>query len=468
MQLPILEPAPIVAQYAPEFEHVFANRCQYRHFQNYLTGLMVLDNKTMANIARCVLESADKTNLSRFFSQAEWDAAELNRQRIAFLLAKTKKQRRGVRKSILTIDDTLLEHVGSLFDYVDIHYSHSNGSYGLAHNLVTSHYVSGAVRFPVGSRLYRRYEEATEWANYVGKHFPDRTIPKKQQERNRFKKEVEATLLADPEFRTLHEAFCTKISLASQLVKEAVTLGLSFDTVLFDSWYLSPAFINTLTEMNKNWISLLKKNRNLETSGLRIKDATGQRLQFGTDKVKVEDLVPLIPASAFKPMTINEQTYYCFAFNARIPSLGKVRLVISYSNVELEGTYAVLITNQTSWNAQKILETYLLRWPIETFYRDAKQLLGLGDYRMRQSNAFQKHWSLVFVAYSFLHLACLPLSSPKKSSFPSRTIGQVIRQQTKRLIEKLLLHAHQLLCQGIDVAELCTQLFAKQAYTFGT
>ncbi len=468
MQLPILEPAPIVAQYAPEFEHVFENSCQYRHFQNYLTGLMVLDNKTMANIARCVLESADKTNLSRFFSQAKWNPEDLNRQRIAFLLNKTKRQRRGAGKSALSIDDTLLEHVGSLFDYVDKHYNHGNGSYPVAHNLVTSHYVSGAVRFPVGSRLYRRYEEATKWTEHVTKHFPERAIPKKKKERNRFKKEVEPTLLADPEFRALHDAFCTKISFASQLVREAVALEIPFNIVLFDSWYLAPAFIDILTDANKNWISLLKKNRNLETSGLRIKDAAGQRLQFKTDKIKVEELIPSIPASAFKPVTINKQTYYCFAFNARIPSLGKVRLVISYSNAELEGTYAILITNQTSWNAQKILETYLLRWPIETFYRDAKQLLGLGDYRMRQSNAFQKHWSLVFVAYSFLHLACLPLSSSKKSSFPSQTIGEVVRQQTKILIEKLLLHAHQLLSQGIDVTELCTQLFSKQAYTFGT
>ncbi len=467
MQLPIIEPAPIVAQYAPEFEHVFENKCQIRHFQNYLTGLIVLENKTMANITRCVLESADKTNLSRFFSQENWDPEDLNRRRVAFLLEKTKRQRRGRRKSVISLDDTLLEHVGSLFDYIDKHYNHGNGNYPLAHNLVTSHYVSGAVRFPVGLRLYRRYEEATKWERFVSKHFPDRTIPKKKKERNVFKKEIEATLLADPDFLALHEGFCTKISLASQLLREADALDIPFEIVLFDSWYLSPDFIQVLFEAKKNWISLLKKNRNLQTGSLRIKDADGKRLQFETDKVKVEDLIPLIPASAFKPVTINEQTYYCFAFNAHLPSLGKVRLVISYSNAQLEGTYAVLVTNQLSWNAQKILETYLLRWPIETFYRDAKQLLGLGDYRMRQSNAFQKHWTLVFVAYSFLHLDCLSLSSSKKASSPNQTIGEIVRQQTQILIEKLLVHAHQLLSQGLDVTALCTQLFAKQAYTLG-
>lgn len=428
---------------------------------------MVLENKTMANIARCVLESADKSNISRFFSQANWQPEELNRRRIGFMLAKTKKQRRGQRKSVLSVDDTLLEHVGSLFEYVDNHYNHGNGRYERAHNLVTSHYVSGAVRFPVGSRLYRRYEEATKWEEFVGKHFPQHSIPQKKKERNQFKKEVEPTLLADPDFQALHEAFCTKISLASQLLAEAIAWGIPFDTVLFDSWYLSPGFIEVLQEAGKNWISLLKKNRNLRTDTLCIKDADGQRLQFESDKIKVEDLVPLLPPTAFQPVTLNEQTYYCFAFNAHLPSLGKVRLVISFSNPQLEGTYAILATNHLTWHAKKILETYLLRWPIETFYRDAKQLLGLGDYRLRQSNAFTKHWSLVFLAYSFLHLACLSLSSSIKASFPNRTIGQVVRQQTQMLIEKLLLHAHHLLCQGLDVTELCSHLFAKQAYTLG-
>ena len=69
MQLPIVAPAPLVTAHADVFRDLFENRCQFHHFQNYLTGLIVLDNKSLANITRCVLESADKTNLSRFFSE---------------------------------------------------------------------------------------------------------------------------------------------------------------------------------------------------------------------------------------------------------------------------------------------------------------------------------------------------------------------------------------------------------------
>ena len=139
MQVPIVAPAPIVERHTEAFRDLFENQCQVAHFQHYLTGLMVLDNKTMSNISRCVLDSADKTNLSRFFSQAPWVEEQVNERRISSMLAETAPHRRAVKDSCLIIDDTLCEHVGSLFEYVDRHYDHSEYRYPLAHHLVTSH-----------------------------------------------------------------------------------------------------------------------------------------------------------------------------------------------------------------------------------------------------------------------------------------------------------------------------------------
>ncbi|WP_121969625.1 hypothetical protein [Leptolyngbya sp. BC1307] len=136
--------------------------------------------------------------------------------------------------SSLILDDTLCEHVGSLFEYVDRHYNHGNHTYLLAHNLVTSHYLSGAVRFPVDFEVYRRYEEVPEWETCVAKHFPDETIPKKDKARSAFHKRVAPFLLQDPEFVKQHKLFCTKIEIAQLLIDQAIERGLGFSTVLVD------------------------------------------------------------------------------------------------------------------------------------------------------------------------------------------------------------------------------------------
>src|SRR5262245_58380679 len=101
MQLPIVAPAPLVTTHADAFRTMFENRCQFQHFQHYLTGLMVLSNKSLANIARCVLASADKTNLSRFLSDAPWPAVQVNHHRIRYVLQQTKAQRQPKAESVL-------------------------------------------------------------------------------------------------------------------------------------------------------------------------------------------------------------------------------------------------------------------------------------------------------------------------------------------------------------------------------
>jgi len=461
MQLPIVAPAPLVTTHAGAFRDLFANRCQFQHFQEYLAGLMVLPNKSLANIARCVLESADKTNLSRFFSAAPWLETEVNDRRITSLLDQTKAQRRPAQHSALLVDDTLCEHVGSLFAYVDHHYNHTDASYPLAHNPVTSHYISGPVRFPVDLRLYRRYEELTRWEEFVHKHFPDQSIPTTKKERATLHKVVDPVLVMDPAFQALHIQFQTKIDLAIALVRHAVARELPLGVVLFDSWYVAEELVDVLAELEKDWVSLLKRNRNLETNSFVLRDATGAPLPLAGPHIKVEDLVPQIPANAYRAVRVGEQTYWCFTLTARLPSLGKVRLVISFANADLRGTYVVLVSNRLDWNAQRIIATYLLRWPVETFYQDGKSYLGLNEYRMRSAEAIGKHWCLVFVAYSFLHLDCLP-PPLKKLSLPTKTIGEACRHQAQALIEALIVYAHNQLQRGQSVREVFARLFAKQ------
>jgi SRSO17 transposase len=269
MVLPIVTPAPVVVSHSDAFRDLFDNQPEFRHFQNYLTGLMVLENKSMANLSHCILNSADKTNLSRFFSEAPWRESEMNDRRLAYMLEQTAPPRRPAKASSFILDDTLCEHVGSLFEYVDRHYDHCDNRYPLAHNVVTSFSLSGAVRFPVDAWLYRRYEEITQWEAFVQQHFPAREIPKEKKARQRLHKDVDETLLAAPAFALLHQQFKTKITLAQELIHSAIERALPFKTVLMDSWYLSEDVVKTLADAQKEWVRLLKKNRNVESHTLR-------------------------------------------------------------------------------------------------------------------------------------------------------------------------------------------------------
>jgi hypothetical protein len=394
MVLPIVTPAPVVMSHGDAFRDLFDNQREFRHFQNYLTGLMVLENKSMANISNCIMNSADKTNLSRFFSEAPWREEDMNDRRVAYMLEQTAPQRRPGKASSLILDDTLCEHVGSLFEYVDRHYDHCDNRYPLAHNLVTSFYLSGAVRFPVDARLYRRYEEITQWETFVHLHFPECEIPKKQKDRQKLHREVDEMLLEDPLFELLHEQFKTKITLAQELIASAIQRGLPFETVLMDSWYLSAELVKTLADEKKNWVSLLKKNRNVECHSFTLRDVDGEVIKFAKPHVKVEDLVPLIPKHSYKKVTISDKAYWCFSLKVRVPTLGQVRIVISYDNADLEGTYAVLVSNRTDWSANRIITAYLQRWPIGVSSEGHLNPVGESPTEVRSSSlvAWEAPW----------------------------------------------------------------------------
>jgi DDE superfamily endonuclease len=128
MQLPLVAPAPLVTTHVAAFRDLFEHRRQFAHFEHYLTGLLVLEHKSRANIARGVLDRADTTNVSRFFSAADWDPAAVNDRRSGYLLGQTRGQRQRKALSALVLDDPLCAQVGSLFAQVDRHYHHGDGT----------------------------------------------------------------------------------------------------------------------------------------------------------------------------------------------------------------------------------------------------------------------------------------------------------------------------------------------------
>lgn len=104
--------------------------------------------------------------------------------------------------------------------------------------------------------------------------------------------------------------------------------------------------VRVLARRRKDWINVLKKNRGLETASFHVRDANGWSMPLPGPHIAVEALVPLIPAQAYRPVTIGEHTYWCCTLGVRIPGLGKVRIVVSCEHESLTGRFVVLVTNR--------------------------------------------------------------------------------------------------------------------------
>ncbi len=465
MIVPVLHHAPVVDSFAHNFRSVFATTPAYQHFKNYLTGLIVAERKNFSQIARCLVESADYTNIDRFMNSELWSGTALNDHRVRLIYERTRSIDRN-QQACLIIDDTLDEHTGTLFEHISRHYDHCDGSYKVARNPVTSHYRRGQISFPVDFRTYRTYDEVTGWEEHFRRNFPDVEIPRASKQRNKLKKKYEKNLVAnDAEFAAKHLAFKTKLKLACELVADAISRGLEFSVVLFDAWYLAPELVEVIEHHHKAWISMLKSNRKVQTAGLKIYDEGGTRIEFAEPEIKVEELVKLIPPSAYKKVTIDAETsYWTCSFTAQLNTLGCVRLVISFDTEECSGSYAVLVTRQIHWEAKRIISSYCGRFQIEVFYKDAKQQLGFSDYQCRREEAIRKHWYMVFCAYSLLKLDMLEAPAYQRWQRQLKTISVAVRRQAQWVIEELILTSHKILTREPNPEKLFKLLFGEVAY----
>ena len=83
--LGIVEFPTIVQHAARQFEAVFANQPECRHFAEYLTGLLVAAKKNVSGINAEFAATTDQPCLNRRITEVAWDEAERNRQRLAWL-----------------------------------------------------------------------------------------------------------------------------------------------------------------------------------------------------------------------------------------------------------------------------------------------------------------------------------------------------------------------------------------------
>ncbi len=79
-----------------------------------------------------------------------------------------------------------------------------------------------------------------------------------------------------------------------------------------------------------------------------------------------------------------------------------MRIAILWDRKNAAEPAKMVVTNRTFWEVTRILRVYRRRWTgTETFHRNGKQELGLGDCQLRSGKGQTRHFYLVMMAHSF-------------------------------------------------------------------
>jgi SRSO17 transposase len=345
--LPIAVYPSIVEGFLPRVEGGFS-RPQLKQFARYLTGLIVCENKTVTGINNSFVGHNDQSALNNWLTESDWSEERLEKARQDLILEELKAK--CIKRGVLVVDDTLNHKSGRHMEGVNIHYDHAEGRYTLSHQLVTSHLVAGRFSMPIGFELYLRNEG--------------------------------------------QEEFRSKQELARILIGNAVAYGFPFNCVVMDSWYFNAENASYIEGLGKDWVAACKSNRLI----LMPKGWT-----------PISTCLEAVPKTEFKETVIQtedgEKRFWTYIKNVAIRSQRRIRIVASYEDEKMEGEPKLIATNRLDWDVKTILKMYLKRWRIDSFYRDAKQELGLEDYEVRKMRGLRRHWLMVFLADTLLQLS---------------------------------------------------------------
>ena len=86
-------------------------------------------------------------------------------------------------------------------------------------------------------------------------------------------------------------------------------------------------------------------------------------------------------------------------------------VLISYPKEGFHAPKALraFISTDVSLSTREILDRYMERWPIEVFFRQAKNRLSFDQYQIRSSQGIRRYWLLMSLAH---FLACMECGEP--------------------------------------------------------
>jgi len=380
--MPTIVDFPTIVQEALTiFGDVFDTEAARRHFAEYLTGLMVAERKTVRGINREFVVTTDQSCLNRWLTEVSWDVQTLNDRRLEWLQRdpKTRYSPRGV----IAIENTLVDHEGKLIEDVGWFWDHADERYVIAHAyLIANSGCPSGAHYPI------------EW--------------------KRFKKREAC---AAGEFKD-HTQLCIA------LIDDAVARGIPGDFT-FDCYFTSAKVLNHIQSQQRAYVGDLKLNRHV------VYDGREQSLQA---------VARQIPWAAKKPVRMGQRRYWYFSKQMRIPDVDHpVRVVLFWKARGDQDASKALVSNRLGWEVIRMVLVYRYRWTgTETFHRDGKQLLGLGDCQVRTGEGQTRHVYLVSVAYSLLMRSLHQTHLYDWTRRTLTTIGEACRAVKAETLERIV------------------------------
>lgn len=273
----------------------------------------------------------------------------------------------------LVIDDSVLRKTGRFIEKVSRVWDHVTGSYVLGYKLLAMTYWDGISCIPVDFSIHR------EKGKNEDKPFGLKKKELKRQYRKKRLKEWQG-------HQRVKRVDTTKIESALIMLKRALSKGLAVDYLLMDSWFTCWAFVELVKKIKGQTVHLIGMYKTAKAKF----DYEGQGLTHSQIRNKFG-----------KAKRCRKLGFY---YKEAIVEWKSEKVKLFFSRQGKNGKWKVYITTNTSLSFIKMIEIYQIRWTIEVFFKESKQLLGLGKCQSKDFDAQIADLTITMIQHMMLTL----------------------------------------------------------------
>ncbi len=278
----------------------------------------------------------------------------------------------GQGVSFFIADDTDLEKRTPFFEGISRVFNHVTKSYPFAYKALVLGYGDGKSFVPLDFSLHN---EKGRKKNYG--------LTKKQR-KEQYAKDRDVTSHGAKRKKELRTP---KGENLIKMVKRAVKRGIAADYLLTDSWFICENMINKVRKIKNGAIHVLSMCR--------------------MDKRKYTTRGGELNAAALrkqnKHLAKRSKKYRATYIELAVGYKG-VKMKLFFIRLSKRSKWRLMVTTDTSLRFTEAYELYANRWAIEVFYKESKQLLGLGKNQSRDFDSQIASTTVSFMQYTILAL----------------------------------------------------------------
>jgi len=271
----------------------------------------------------------------------------------------------------LIFDDTEIVKTGKAIEGVSKIHSHVTRTFVFGFKLLVAGYWNGSVFVPVDFSFHRENKDNTKKKYGLSK----------KEYKNQKKTKREKNL---PVLRRFKELNSKKNDIIIQMFKRINQRKIVVDYILIDSWFTTITLLAKFMEINKsiNIIGMYKYNSKVI---IEDKERTIKQLRNSKKGIKRSRITG----------------FYHMSFVGEINGLTvKVFLTRKGKN----GAWHTIISTDTSLSFNRMIEIYNIRWSIEVFFKEAKQLLSLGKSQSTNFDVQVAQTTITMIQYLMISL----------------------------------------------------------------